>query len=464
MLQRQALSKRNNALSFKTQFKQSSTTWNVFGVKLPRVFVMIMCILIMIILVLIIEISFQQMNVESNEQESSQQKKVSSKRKVSITPESFMKNGVSLDTAPLNVIPVLIFCHARPKYLTRTLQSVFNTLNTDKWNEKFVIFISQDGNHKGVERIIVKYAKQRMAYFLQFDYDSTSRKMMKGFEGESWRVYHKISAHYKWALNKLLIDLDYDRIVILEEDMEISPDFFSYFYNLSPLIDIDKSIYCISAWNDNGQKGLVKDSNKLYRTDVFPGLGWMLTQNLWKEFRFNFSLAFWDDWFRESKQTKNRSCIRPEISRTYTFGQIGSSGGWFYMEFLQKMQLNKKNIDWSKQNLDYLLNQNYDQYLKDIIQNAKKIKKTDLTPKNIKKIAKDQDCIIFYKDLQEYTRKSSVLHLMQDHKFGLPRTSYRGIVIVNWNNHRIIFAPKIIDWTPRNQYELDHHHEKDNNV
>ena len=39
----------------------------------------------------------------------------------------------------------------------------------------------------------------------------------------------------------------------------------------------------MSAWNDNGQKGKVLDAEKLYRSDFFPGLGWMMTSDMWAE-------------------------------------------------------------------------------------------------------------------------------------------------------------------------------------
>lgn len=35
--------------------------------------------------------------------------------------------------------------------------------------------------------------------------------------------------------------------------------------------------------------------------------------------------SFWDDWIRHPEQRKGRVCIRPEISRTRTFGKIGVS-------------------------------------------------------------------------------------------------------------------------------------------
>jgi alpha-1,3-mannosyl-glycoprotein beta-1,2-N-acetylglucosaminyltransferase len=54
----------------------------------------------------------------------------------------------------------------------------------------------------------------------------------------------------------------------------------------------------------------------VYRTDFFPGLGWMMQQSLWREFREKWPNAFWDDWIRELVQRQDRSCLRPEIPRT----------------------------------------------------------------------------------------------------------------------------------------------------
>lgn len=85
---------------------------------------------------------------------------------------------------------------------------------------------------------------------------------------------------------------------------------------------------CISAWNDNGKENLIdlNATSLLYRTDFFPGLGWMLSNDLWtKELGPKWPKSFWDDWIRNPEQRKGRACIRPEISRTRTFGKIGVS-------------------------------------------------------------------------------------------------------------------------------------------
>ena len=116
--------------------------------------------------------------------------------------------------------------------------------------------------------------------------------------------------------------------------MEISADFFSYFTEVSKKLDDDETLFTVSAWNDNGQRQFVKDSKALYRTDVFPGLGWMMTSKLWEELGPQWPLAFWDEWLRKPEIRKDRSCIFPEMNRVTTFGKHGSSKGQFYEKYL----------------------------------------------------------------------------------------------------------------------------------
>lgn len=49
-----------------------------------------------------------------------------------------------------------------------------------------------------------------------------------------------------------------------------------------------------------------------------------------------------------------RACIRPEISRTHTFGDKGVSAGQFYKQHLQYIKLNSDPVDFTKKNLTYL--------------------------------------------------------------------------------------------------------------
>jgi hypothetical protein len=76
--------------------------------------------------------------------------------------------------------------------------------------------------------------------------------------------------------------MGYKQVIIVEDDLEVSPDFYQYFSATLPILREDKSLWCVSAWNDNGKAGLIdeKSPELLYRTDFFPGLGWMITKGM----------------------------------------------------------------------------------------------------------------------------------------------------------------------------------------
>ena len=70
--------------------------------------------------------------------------------------------------------------------------------------------------------------------------------------------------------------------------------------------------------------------------------------------RDDWPQAYWDDWMRLNKTRKGRQCIRPEVCRTYNFGEKGSSKGFYYKRFLAPIRLSAAEIDWSKVDLSYL--------------------------------------------------------------------------------------------------------------
>ncbi len=83
-----------------------------------------------------------------------------------------------------------------------------------------------------------------------------------------WIVgYYLISRHYKWALEQIFNERNYEVMVILEDDLEVSSDFLTYFATLAPLLISDRTLLCISAWNDNGKTNSIDStaSNLFYR-------------------------------------------------------------------------------------------------------------------------------------------------------------------------------------------------------
>ena len=229
--------------------------------------------------------------------------------------------------------------------------------------------------------------------------------------------------------------------------MLISSDFFSFFRSLSGLFDIDPKLYCISAWNDNGIAERVRNPQRLYRTDCFPGLGWMMNRKLWNELGKSWASGFWDDWLRLPTQRKGRSCVFPEINRVYTFGSDGTSGGQFF-NHLQKIKLNEPShaVDFSTYDLSVLVD---DAYKANFLSNLKSSKFVNVQELRsfILGHAKPllTDLRTSYGTLAELDFILTDFSLMTDHKNGIPRTSYMGVVLFPFENIMVYLAPNSLE-------------------
>merc|ERR1719336_65708 len=87
----------------------------------------------------------------------------------------------------------------------------------------------------------------------------------------------------------------------------------------------------------------------------------MMTRELWVgELMDKLANGYWDDWMRLPEQRRGRACIRPEISRTMTFGKIGVSNGLFYEKHLKYIVLNNKFVPFTVMDLSFLEKEKYD--------------------------------------------------------------------------------------------------------
>ena len=51
---------------------------------------------------------------------------------------------------------------------------------------------------------------------------------------------------------------------------------------------------------------------------------------------------------RLEKTRRGRACVRPEVCRTYNFGESGSSKGQFYYRYLVPIKLNDVDVPWTR--------------------------------------------------------------------------------------------------------------------
>mmetsp|Transcript_24363 Transcript_24363/g.51031 ORF Transcript_24363/g.51031 Transcript_24363/m.51031 type:complete len:631 (-) Transcript_24363:53-1945(-) len=374
--------------------------------------------------------------------------------------------------------PVLVFTFNRADYLERTLWKIFlnhpaqsqhqaekKLRNEGKDNlEKGMsgrlagapIIISQDGENLEVKAVIDTYRdlfEMKLGVPLyRIEHPRVTLKTTE-FEEEWTSPYKLLAAHYGWAMEQVFSGVAYThgdnhnrqtpspplpkRLIILEEDIEIADDFFSLMNSTADLLDSDDTLLAVSAFNDNGKEQHVADPKRLVRTDFFPGLGWMVSRNVWEGpashpgtgLKVNWAPdGFWDDWLRENAQRRGRQIIRPEVSRTFHFGNMHGASDGENNDILNKIELEENDIHWEDQDLSYLSASLFAENYWKRVSGAKLVE----TVVEAKSYVAHSDVRLVYSNFEEFTRLAIELDIMQDEKAGVARTGYEGIVEIRY--------------------------------
>ncbi|KAI6230597.1 hypothetical protein M3Y99_01039000 [Aphelenchoides fujianensis] len=320
------------------------------------------------------------------------------------------------------VIAILVFCATRDRAIRNHLQQLVEQRPD---SDRFPIYVSQDADTQSVRAVIEEFAnKSKNIHYMHHTHQSPQTPFQR-----SAKAYFHISTHYKWALDRVFAN----HSTVL--------DFFSFFTHTRQLLEEDPTVWCVSAWNDNGGSAVTDQakSELLYRTDFFPGLGWMLKADVWRELSAAWPEAYWDDWMRRPEIRKNRVCIRPEVSRTAHNNQLagkGSSGG-LYKSFLASIHLPQTSVDFSLVDMSRNHKAAYDQSFRQQLLDAKPISIAELFANPFAKSEGDPSAPrlspqfayrVTYNDPREFRTIARKFKLMEDFRSGMPRTAYYGVV------------------------------------
>ncbi|KAM6993533.1 alpha-1,3-mannosyl-glycoprotein 2-beta-N-acetylglucosaminyltransferase-like [Passerculus sandwichensis] len=334
------------------------------------------------------------------------------------------------------VIPVLVLACDRSS-VRRCLDKLLRYRPSAR---RFPVIVSQDCGHAETAAVIASYGAA-VAHIRPPELGEVAAPP----EHRKFQGYYRIARHYRWALGQVFGALRHRAAIVVEDDLEVAPDFFEYFQAVLPLLREDRSLWCASAWNDNGREGLVDAGRAelLYRTDFFPGLGWLLLAELWEELEPKWPPAFWDDWMRRPEQRRGRACVRPEVSRTMTFGRKGVSHGQFYDQYLRFIKLNERFVPFTRLDLSYLKKDKYEQIFLSQVYAAPEVRLEEL-----QRDAGGGDAgpvRLQYRGRDSFKALAKALGLMDDLKSGVPRGGYRGVVSVVCRGRRVFLAPPA-DW------------------
>mmetsp|Transcript_11262 Transcript_11262/g.33832 ORF Transcript_11262/g.33832 Transcript_11262/m.33832 type:complete len:752 (-) Transcript_11262:379-2634(-) len=263
---------------------------------------------------------------------------------------------------------IILFCYNRSDYLERTLKSLSSLEGLDQ----FALYISQDGRNSKVEAVVKQWRKRLGSAARKFEHWQHPRKPPPGYPaqqpGHAW-----LAQHYRWGLERVFDRTRaHSHVVVLEDDMEFSPDFLLFFRATAVLLEVDPTLWCISSWNDNSRAAHFRwSARRMLRTSYFPGLGWMMRAELWREIGAWWPDQQWDHWMRVSPVSKDRDCVAPEVNRNRNFGERGANMNRIYHRaYLHYMTWHEDTVrDFG--DLSYLVKGNYERGMRTLVDRAR---------------------------------------------------------------------------------------------
>ena len=183
----------------------------------------------------------------------------------------------------------------------------------------------------------------------------------------------------------------------------------------------------------------MKDPKRLVRSDFFPGLGWMMPSHVWfgVESHPNTGLkgrwapgGYWDDWLREPDVRLGRQVLRPEVSRTFHFGNIHGVSQTDVSASLNQIELDRVDVEWEKEDLSYLKPEWFAETYWNRVSNAKLVS----TEADAKYYIAHSDVRLVYDSQYQFESLAMNFNIMTDEKAGISRTAYEGIVEIRYGN------------------------------
>ncbi|XP_068227740.1 protein O-linked-mannose beta-1,2-N-acetylglucosaminyltransferase 1-like [Palaemon carinicauda] len=118
-----------------------------------------------------------------------------------------------------------------------------------------------------------------------------------------------------------------DKFILLEDDLVLSPDFYSYMQQTSWLLEQDPTVYCVSAFNHLSYPHTSFDPTRLYRVHSYPAYGWMTSRAVLRDLLPKWLPSNvthdWDHFMSSAIIRRDRECVIPDINRSYHGGATG---------------------------------------------------------------------------------------------------------------------------------------------
>lgn len=202
--------------------------------------------------------------------------------------------------APLDVrLPVVVIAKGPEVLLT------LGSLRRLRQYDPSMVLVSANALSEEVERNVSSYNVSLVLFKAQHE-DARQTEQVKASIHYRFSIYHALNVHF----------VNSPSLIVMEAGAVAAPDFFGYFAQLEHLLLSDSGLWCVSAWNGYALSPYAANPSALLRTDVFPGLAFMLPGQLFRtEILGKWPRRSGSEYLRSRTLRGGRQCVIPEIPR-----------------------------------------------------------------------------------------------------------------------------------------------------
>lgn len=318
-------------------------------------------------------------------------------------------------------ITFIVLAANRPRYLYRLLQQLL----TQPGVSPDLVMVSVDGLQEETIRLLELFGLRCFIHTPEGTVTSA-----------------RISRHLRFALFKALETFeDVDKFIILEEDLILAPDFYSFMQQTSVLLEEEEdSLYGVSAFSHFGSSHTSSDLERLQRVTSFPSCGWMTTRAFLTETLPKWPPAYvtadWDFWMETEVVRGERELVLPEVSRTSHGGVSGSHSGGDLGRWYRDKPLS--HLPHTRLNLTAVRRETYEENILEELKRARPLNVSD--PFRLVIPINQSAGVWLARVKMNYVEDSSAFRILaqalevwhadaRDHHFGLWRIPYQGVII-----------------------------------
>jgi len=249
-----------------------------------------------------------------------------------------------------NIPTIVIVAYNRPLSLKRLLESI-SKANFTKFDDIRLIISIDRSNSLEVENVAN-----------EFKWDHGQKKVIH---------HNKRLGLKKHVLACGDLSLKYDAIIVLEDDLVVSPEFYNYTLSALTFYEKDHDICGISLNNPDVNEFAdlnfipIEDGFDSYFIKTTSSRGQVWTSNQWLEFRTWYKIncdkalsldnlpekilkwpeSSWKKYFNKYQADSNKYFVYPRVSLTTNFGDAGTH--YNYVGSLLQVNLLLKNKNWN---------------------------------------------------------------------------------------------------------------------